>query len=71
MVRAVADRAFLPAKSLFEQIGDICILTAKTVVSALRPPYPFGNEFIGQFLFAFQLRAELRSRGRCSGSPAP
>ncbi len=31
------------------------ILTAKTIVSAIRPPYPYGGEFIGQFLFALQL----------------
>jgi phospholipid/cholesterol/gamma-HCH transport system permease protein len=55
MVRAAADRAFLPAKSLFEQVGDMAILTAKTVASATRPPYPYGGEFIGQFLFALQL----------------
>jgi phospholipid/cholesterol/gamma-HCH transport system permease protein len=55
MVRAVADRAFLPAKSLFEQVGDMMLLTAKTVVSALRPPYIYGSEFMGQFLFALQL----------------
>jgi phospholipid/cholesterol/gamma-HCH transport system permease protein len=55
MVRAVADRAILPAKSLFEQVGDMVILTAKTAVSAIRPPYPYGGEFIGQFLFALQL----------------
>jgi phospholipid/cholesterol/gamma-HCH transport system permease protein len=55
MVRAVADRAFLPAKGLFEQVGDMVILTSKTVVSAIRPPYPYGGEFVGQFLFALQL----------------
>jgi phospholipid/cholesterol/gamma-HCH transport system permease protein len=55
MVRAVADRAFLPAKSLFEQVGDMVILTTRTVISALRPPYPYGGEFVGQFLFALQL----------------
>jgi phospholipid/cholesterol/gamma-HCH transport system permease protein len=55
MVRGAADRAFLPAKSLFEQVGDMVILTAKTVASAIRPPYPFGGEFTGQFLFALQL----------------
>src|SRR3954469_4417568 len=55
MIRAVADRAFLPAKSLFEQVGDMMLLTSKTVVSAIRPPYPYGGEFIGQFLFALQL----------------
>jgi phospholipid/cholesterol/gamma-HCH transport system permease protein len=31
------------------------ILTAKTIVSAMRPPYPYGGEFIGQLLFALQL----------------
>ncbi len=55
MVRSVADRAFLPAKSLFEQVGDMMILTGKTIVSAIRPPYPYGGEFICQFLFALQL----------------
>ena len=46
MVRSVADRAFLPAKNLFEQVGDMMILTGKTIVSAIRPPYPYGGEFI-------------------------
>src|SRR6185369_14098204 len=41
MVRAVADRAFVPARGLLEEIGDMVILTGKTVVSALRPPYPY------------------------------
>src|SRR5687768_821456 len=31
------------------------ILTGKTMMSALRPPYPYGGEFIGQFLFALRL----------------
>ncbi len=30
------------------------ILTGKTIVSALRPPYPYGGEFVSQFLFALQ-----------------
>jgi len=55
MVRSVADRAFLPAKNLFEQVGDMMILTGKTIVSALRPPYPYGGEFMSQFLFALRL----------------
>ena len=55
MVRSVADRAFLPAKCLFEQVGNMMILTGKTIISAVRPPYPYGGEFIGQFLFALQL----------------
>jgi phospholipid/cholesterol/gamma-HCH transport system permease protein len=55
MVRGFADRAFLPAKSMFEQVGDMMILTARTVVAALRPPYPYGSEFVTQFLFVLQL----------------
>src|ERR1700710_1676649 len=55
MVRGVADRAFLPAKSLLEQVGDMMILTGKTIMSAIRPPYPYGGEFLGQFLFALRL----------------
>jgi phospholipid/cholesterol/gamma-HCH transport system permease protein len=55
MVRSVADRAFLPAKSLFEQVGDMMILTGKTLVSVVRPPYPYGGEFMSQFLFALKL----------------
>src|ERR671926_275980 len=54
-VRAVADRAFLPTKNLLEEVGDMMILTGKTIVSALRPPYPYGGEFVSQFLFALRL----------------
>jgi phospholipid/cholesterol/gamma-HCH transport system permease protein len=55
MVRAVADRSFLPVKGLFEQVGNMVILTGKTLVATVKPPYPYGGEFIGQFLFALQL----------------
>ena len=55
VVRTVADRAFLPAKSLLEEVGDMMILTGKTIMSALRPPYPYGGEFVNQFLFALKL----------------
>jgi phospholipid/cholesterol/gamma-HCH transport system permease protein len=55
MIRATVDRAFLPAKNLFEEVGEMVILAGKTLLSAARPPYPYGGEFIGQFLFALQL----------------
>src|ERR1041384_2161952 len=55
MVRTVADRAFLPAKGMLEEVGDMMILTGKTIMSALRPPYPYGGEFVNQFLFALKL----------------
>ena len=55
MVRSAADRVTAPARGFFEEIGDMMILTGKTIVSAVRPPYPYGGEFICQFLFALQL----------------
>jgi len=55
VVRSTADRAFLPAKNLLEEVGDMMILTGKTLLSAIRPPYPYGGEFVQQFLFALRL----------------
>ena len=46
MVRSVAERAFVPARHLLEEFGDMMILTGKTIWSALRPPYPYGGEFV-------------------------
>jgi phospholipid/cholesterol/gamma-HCH transport system permease protein len=31
------------------------ILTGRTIVSALRPPYPYGEELVSQFLFVLRL----------------
>ena len=53
--RGAAGRAFLPARNAVEEVGDIVILTGKTVSSALRPPYPYGGEFVAQFLFTLRL----------------
>src|ERR671923_1332153 len=55
VVRTAADRVFLPTKNLLEQVGDMMILTGKTLVSAIRPPYPYGTEFVQQFLFMLRL----------------
>jgi phospholipid/cholesterol/gamma-HCH transport system permease protein len=54
-IRAVADRTFVPFKGVLEEVGDMMILTGKTIVSALRPPFPYGGEFVNQFLFALKL----------------
>jgi phospholipid/cholesterol/gamma-HCH transport system permease protein len=53
--RALAERAFLPTRHLLEQFGDMMILTGKTLVSAMRPPYPYGGELVSQFLFTLRL----------------
>ena len=55
LIRAVADRTFLPTKNVLDQVGNMMILTGKTLTSAVRPPYPYGSEFVGQFLFAMKL----------------
>src|SRR6202035_5601723 len=55
MVRSVAERAYLPTRSLLEEFGDMMILTGRTISSAVRPPYPYGGEFVAQFLFALRL----------------
>src|ERR1700722_10743576 len=55
MVRSVAERAFLPARNMLEEFGDMMILTGKTIWSALRPPYPYGGELVSQFLFTLRL----------------
>ena len=47
--------AFLPVKGVFEQVGSMVILTAKTLSSSVRRPFPYGGEFVAQFLFALQL----------------
>ena len=55
MVRSVAERAFPSVRHVLEEFGDMMILTGKTIWSALRPPYPYGGEFVSQFLFALRL----------------
>ncbi len=53
--QARLERVLLPSKNLLEEVGDIVLLTGRTVVSALRPPYPYGGEFVSQFLFTLRL----------------
>src|SRR5438105_10533605 len=55
MVRTVAERAFVPTRHLLEEIGDMMVLTGRTIWSALRPPYPYGGELVSQFLFTLRL----------------
>jgi phospholipid/cholesterol/gamma-HCH transport system permease protein len=54
-VRAPLERAVRPTRDLLEEVGDMVLLTSRTVASALRPPYPYGGEFVSQFLFALRL----------------
>jgi phospholipid/cholesterol/gamma-HCH transport system permease protein len=43
------------AMQLLGEIGDMMILTGRTLLSAIRPPYTYGGEFTVQFLFAIRL----------------
>jgi phospholipid/cholesterol/gamma-HCH transport system permease protein len=49
------ERGLLPVKNVFEQVGVMMILTFKTLVSAVRRPYPYGEELVWQFLFVLKL----------------
>jgi len=49
------ERSLLAARSFVEEVGDMMLLTGRTITSALRPPYPYGEEFVSQFLFVLRL----------------
>jgi phospholipid/cholesterol/gamma-HCH transport system permease protein len=68
----VVTRSLLPAKWFFEQTGEMVILTARTIVSAVRPPYPYGEELVGQFLFVLKLSwfpMSISTFALCLGAP--
>ena len=49
------NRALLPARNTLDEVGDMMILAGRTISSALRPPYPYGGEFVWQFLFILRV----------------
>jgi phospholipid/cholesterol/gamma-HCH transport system permease protein len=55
MVNSAYERVLTPSRNLLEELGDMMILTFRTITSALRPPYPYGGEFVSQFLFTLRL----------------
>src|SRR5436305_1360711 len=55
MVRTVAERAFIPTRHALEELGDMMLLTGRTLRSAIQPPYPYGGELVSQFLFTLRL----------------
>ncbi len=55
MVRPIADRGVLMAKSVLDQVGFMMMLTGKTIGSAITPPYEYGTELVQQFVFAFRI----------------
>jgi phospholipid/cholesterol/gamma-HCH transport system permease protein len=68
----VVARAILPLRSTFAQTGEMVILTGRTIVSAIRPPYPYGEELVGQFLFVLKLSwfpMSISTFALCLGAP--
>ncbi|HEX6667691.1 MAG TPA: ABC transporter permease [Solirubrobacterales bacterium] len=55
MARPVLANRASSASGLFTQVGNMVILTTRTIASAVRPPYPYGEELVDQFLFALRL----------------
>src|SRR5262245_28499007 len=45
----------VPGRGLFEQAGEMVILTGRTIARALTPPFSYGPEFVNQFAFALRL----------------
>jgi phospholipid/cholesterol/gamma-HCH transport system permease protein len=55
-IRALSrGRLHKPRLLVVEQVGDMMLLTGRTLVSAVRPPYPYGGELVAQFLFTLRL----------------
>jgi phospholipid/cholesterol/gamma-HCH transport system permease protein len=52
---ALAQRALAGPTNLLEEVGEMMLLAGRTISSALRPPYPYGGEFVSQFLFVLRL----------------
>src|SRR5271169_6092318 len=72
MVRTVAARGWVGISHVLEEFGDMMILTAKTIWSALRPPYPYGGELVSQFLFTLRvvwLPLLISTVAICYGAP--
>jgi phospholipid/cholesterol/gamma-HCH transport system permease protein len=40
---------------VFEEVGNVVVLTGRTVRSAVRPPFPYGDELVEQVFFAIRL----------------
>jgi phospholipid/cholesterol/gamma-HCH transport system permease protein len=52
---ALVRRATGPSRNLLEEVGDMIVLAGRTILAAVKPPYPYGGEFVSQFLFVLRL----------------
>ncbi len=51
----LVDQLYAIVRDGLDQTGDMVVLTGRTLVSAVTPPYPYGIEFVQQFLFALRV----------------
>jgi phospholipid/cholesterol/gamma-HCH transport system permease protein len=54
-MQLLARRPFAPPLKTLEEVGEMMLLAGRTIAAALRPPYPYGGEFVSQFLFVLRL----------------
>ena len=54
-MQPLAQRAIGASFDLAETVGAMGLLAGRTIVSAVTPPFPYGREFVSQFLFAVRL----------------
>jgi phospholipid/cholesterol/gamma-HCH transport system permease protein len=47
--------SYAPLRGFIHTIGAMVLLSRRTMLAALRPPYDYGPEFVDQFLFALRL----------------
>src|SRR6202140_2524826 len=48
-------RGLAAMRGPLEEIGDMMLLGGRTISSAIRPPYLYGEELVSQFLFTLRL----------------
>jgi phospholipid/cholesterol/gamma-HCH transport system permease protein len=68
----VLARIAFPLRSTFEQTGEMVILSARTLAAAVRPPYPYGEELVGQLIFVLKLSwfpMTVSTFALCLGAP--
>jgi phospholipid/cholesterol/gamma-HCH transport system permease protein len=49
------SKGFGGIEAVFTEVGTMMILTTRTIVSAVRSPYPYGEELADQFYFTLRL----------------
>jgi phospholipid/cholesterol/gamma-HCH transport system permease protein len=51
----VSVRLYDVVRDGLDETGEMAVLTVRTLISAVRPPYPYGNELVQQLAFALRV----------------